>query len=418
MAQRKTLVDSVAAKLPPPKPAADAEQVTQRQDGDVLEARSTSRRIKTVEDLLAHIEADMTRYEVAASEATKWECASSDGNGGTTVTELHRVFVRLRPKAGPTTHQVVEAMIEAAKRDLTRIPKKAYRQEKRDGLWQVLVIADTHFGAYSWSKTTGGSDYDLGIAEARVADVTEQLLAVGNGYSPARRTIAFLGDLFHFDTPAGTTTSGTPLERDGRLQKVLNVACDVLLGVVERSADACPTDVLTVNGNHDEVLTWAFQRIMMERFRDSRTVSVGREFTGRQYISYGRNLLGFAHGHKARKKLPQIMAIEQQAAWSGSVYREWHTGHLHHQAAEHNKPLDTLDSVIVRTAPTVCPPDDWHSAHGFLGARQAMETFLYEPDGGLTAMHVAAPKKREPNADDRTERADAVGRKPKTPRRR
>ena len=61
MARRKALAESVAAKLPPPKPASDAEQVTQRQEGDVLEARSTSRRIKTVEDLLRHIEADMTR---------------------------------------------------------------------------------------------------------------------------------------------------------------------------------------------------------------------------------------------------------------------------------------------------------------------------------------------------------------------
>lgn len=412
----KALVDSVAGKLPQPKPAADAEQVTQRQDGDVLEARSTSRRIKTVEDLLRHIEADMTRYEVAASEATKWECASSDGKGGTTVTELHRVFVRLRPKAGPTTHEVVEAMIEAAKRGIRRPLTKSV-SPPRDGLWQVLVVSDTHFGAYAWSKTTAGSDYDLGIAEARVADVTDQLLEAGSRYKPVRRTIAFLGDLFHFDTPAGTTTSGTPLERDGRLQKVLNVACDVLLGVIERSAADVPTDVLTVNGNHDEVLTWAFQRIMMERFRGSASVRVHGEFTGRQYLTHGRNLLGFCHGHKAKPKLPQIMALEQPQAWSGSVYREWHTGHLHHQAATNNKPLDTLQGVIVRTAPTICPPDDWHSTHGFIGARQACETFIYEPDGGLTAMHIATPRK-EPHADDRKDEPDARQRQRRTKKRR
>ncbi len=372
----------MAAKLPPPKPAADAEQVTQRQDGDTLEARSTSRRIKTVEDLLRHIEADMTRFEIAASEATKWECG--DGDGGSI--ELHRVFVRLKPKGGPTTMECVEAMIDAAKKEL-RIPKKVYAKPKRrDGLWQVLVVSDTHFGAYAWSKTTGGSDYDLDIAEHRVADVTGQLLDAGSIHAPTRRTIAFLGDLFHFDTPAGTTTGGTPLERDGRLQKVIDVACNVLLNVVERSA---------ADGNHDEVLTWAFQRILIERFRNSKGVTIKPDFTGRQYLTHGKNLLGFAHGHKAKRKLPQIMAIEQQAAWSGSVYREWHTGHLHHQAAEHNKPIDTLDSVIVRTAPTVCPPDDWHSANGFIGARQACETFFYQPDGGLTAMHVAAPKGKQ-----------------------
>ena len=389
MAKKATLSQSVAAKLPPPKPASDAEQVTQSQNGDTLEARSTSRRIKTVEDLLRHIEADMSRFEIAASEATKWECGDGDGS----TLELHRVFVRLKPRGGPTTMECVEAMIDAAKKEL-RVPKKVHRKpaKRRDGLWQVLVVADCHFGAYAWSKTTGGSDYDLDIAEHRVADVTGQLLDAGSIHSPTRRTIAFLGDLFHFDTPAGTTTGGTPLERDGRLQKVIDVACNVLLNVVERSAADVPTDVLIVNGNHDEVLTWAFQRILIERFRNSKGVTIKPDFTGRQYLTHGKNLLGFAHGHKAKKKLPQIMALEQQAAWSGSVYREWHTGHLHHQAAEHNKPIDTLDSVIVRTAPTVCPPDDWHSANGFIGARQACETFFYQPDGGLTAMHVAAPK--------------------------
>ena len=389
MARQKRLAADVAAKLPPPKPGADSEQVTQRQDGDTLEARSTSRRIKTVDDLLRHIEADMTRYEVAASEATKWE--TGDGDGGTL--ELHRVFVRLRPKAGPTTHEVIEAMIASAAREIRRASPKTQKPKRREaGLWQVMVVSDTHFGAYSWSQTTGGSDYDLGIAEQRVTDVTGQLLQAGAAYAPARRTIAFLGDLFHFDTPAGTTTGGTPLERDGRLQKVIDVASDCLLGIVERSAAGVPTDVLIVNGNHDEVLTWAFQRIMRERFRNAKHVTIKTDFTGRQYLTHGKNLLGFAHGHKAKRKLPQIMALEQSDAWSGSSYREWHTGHLHHQAAEHNKPLDTLDGVIVRTAPTVCPPDDWHSVNGFIGARQACETFIYEPDGGLTAMHIATPK--------------------------
>ena len=385
MARKKTLAADVAAKLPPPKPSADSEQVTQRQDGDALEARSTSRRIKTVEDLLRHIEADMTRFELAQSEATKWECG--DGDGGTI--ELHRVFVRLKPKGGPTTIEVVEAMIGAAKKDLRRVPKKAHRQPKRDGLWQVLVISDTHFGAYSWSKTTGGSDYDLDLAEQLVGKAGAELVAVGDAHNPTRRTIAFLGDLFHYDTPSGTTTGGTPLERDGRLQKMIQVGCDSLLAIVERSAASAPTDVVIVNGNHDEVLTWAFQRILVERFRGSKAVTIKPDFLSRQYLTHGRNLLGFTHGHKAKRKLPQIMALEQREAWSRSTYREWHTGHLHHQAAEHNKPLDTLDGVIVRTAPTICPPDDWHSANGFLGARQACETFLYSPDGGLRSMHVS-----------------------------
>lgn len=391
MAKRKTLEASVASKLPPPKPSADAEQVTQRQDGDSLEARSTSRRIKTVEDLLRHIEADMTRFEVAASEATKWECG--DGEGGTI--ELHRVFVRLKPKGGPTIIEAVEAMIEAAKKSLHKPLTKTVKAPKRDGLWQVLVVADCHFGKYAWGKTTGGDNYDLGLAERLVGEAGRELVEVGDSHSPTRRTIAFLGDLFHFDTPSGTTTSGTPLERDGRLQKMIEVGCDTLLSIVERSAAAVPTDVVIVNGNHDEVLTWTFQRIMLERFRGSKSVRVKEDFTGRQYLTHGRNLLGFAHGHRAKRKLPQIMALEASQQWSECPYREWHTGHFHSQAAEWQRPIETLDGVIVRTAPALCPPDDWHAVNGFIGSRQACETFLYSPEGGLSSMHVSEGKKRK-----------------------
>ena len=78
----KKLLAEVVAKLPAPTPDADAEQVTTTRSGEVLEARSTSARIKTVEDLLRHIEADMQAFEIEKSEATKWECASSDGDGG------------------------------------------------------------------------------------------------------------------------------------------------------------------------------------------------------------------------------------------------------------------------------------------------------------------------------------------------
>jgi hypothetical protein len=388
MAKKATLSQSVAAKLPPPKPAADAEQVTQSQSGDTLEARSTSRRIKTVEDLLRHIEADMSRFEIAASEATKWECGDGDGS----TLELHRVFVRLKPKGGPTTMECVEAMIDAAKKELRRPLTKTVKAPKRDRLWQVLVVADCHFGKYAWGKTTGGDDYDLDQAELLVGNAGRELLAVGEAHKPTRRTIAFLGDLFHYDTPTGTTTSGTPLERDGRLQKMIAVGCDSLLAIVERSAETVPTDVVIVNGNHDEVLSWTFQRIMQERFRNDRRVTVKPDFTGRQYLAEGKTLLGFVHGNRAKRKLPQIMALEASQQWSQCPYREWHTGHFHSQAAEWQRPIETLDGVIVRTAPALCPPDDWHSVNGFIGARQAMETFLYAPDGGLTAMHVASPK--------------------------
>jgi UDP-2,3-diacylglucosamine pyrophosphatase LpxH len=392
MATPSKVVSDIAAALPAPSPAATSEQVMQRREGDTLEARSTSRRIKTVEDLLAHIEADMTRYEVAASEATKWEVGTSDGDGGTTVTELHRVFVRLRPKAGPGIAEAVEAMIRAATRDIRRPAAKGHGKPK-PGLWQVLVVSDCHFGNYSWRETTG-ADWDLAIAERVVRDTGHELLAVGDTHKPTRRTIAFLGDLFHYDrAERAETSSGTLLERDGRLQKMLDVGTTTLLGLVERSAETVPTDVVLVHGNHDETLSWAFHRLLLERYRNDKRITIDGNYTGRKYLSHGRNLLGFAHGHRAKKKLPQLMAIEAATQWAACPYREYHTGHYHSTAAEWSRPIETIDGVLVRTAPSLCVADDWHASLGFLNARQAMETFIYANDGGMIATHVAGPRK-------------------------
>ena len=369
------------------------EEVTQRQTPEGMEARSVSDRIRTVDDLLRHIDADMSRFEVAVSEATKWEGLTADRETGEpVVTELHRVFVRLRPKAGPGIAEAVESMIAAATRDIRRPAAKGHGKLK-PGLWQVLVVSDTHFGNYSWKQTTG-ADWDLAIAEQVVRDTGHELLAVGDSHKPTRRTIAFLGDLFHYDAAErAQTSSGTLLERDGRLQKMLDVGTTTLLGIVERSAATVPTDVVLVNGNHDETLSWVFHRLLLERYRNDKRITIDAHYTGRKYLSHGKNLLGFAHGHRAKKKLGQLMAIEAASQWAACPYREFHTGHYHSTAAEWSRPIETIDGVLVRTAPSLCVADDWHASLGFLNARQAMETFIYANDGGMIATHVAGPRK-------------------------
>jgi hypothetical protein len=389
------LADQVARESVANEKSVTIEEVSKKETGDGVEARSVSARIKTVEDLLRHIEADLNAFEVAASEATKWEGLTADkATGRPVVTELHRVFVRLRPKAGPGVREAVEAMIAGASKTGTIGRPAAKAHKKRAGLWQVVVVADTHFAKYAWSKTTGGDDYDLDHADRLVRDAGVRLLDCGDRQEPARRTIAFLGDLFHYDTPDAKTTRGTQLERDGRLEKMIDVGSAALTHIVERSAETCQTDVVVVPGNHDESMTAWFRKILVTHFAKDRRVSIHGAFTHRQYLEHYGTLLGFAHGDKAWGRLASLMALEVPDAWSRCRYREWHTGHLHKQAAKIRRVvdsdgIDTVDGVIVRRAPALCPPDDWHAREGYIGSQQAMETWFYEPGGGLAGMLVA-----------------------------
>ena len=390
---KHAVAESVAAAST--KPAPEAEQVSERRDGADLEYRSTSKTIRTVEDLLAHIEADMARFEVAQSEATKWEVATVDRDTGRPiVTVLHRVFVRLRPRGGPAVAELVAAMIAGAAKAGGIGRPKAKPKKARPGPWQVLVVADTHFAKYAWHRTTGGDDYDIDHADRLVRSAGLGLLEAGDAHRPGRRTIAFLGDLFHYDTPSATTTRGTQLERDGRLERMIETGSAALVALVERSAETAPTDCVIVPGNHDETMTAWFRLLLRTHFAKDRRVVVHNVYTHRQYLEHQGNLLGFAHGDKARGKLPSLMALESREAWARCRYREIHTGHLHKQATRIRRVIDsdgidTVDGVVVRTAPALCPPDDWHSQEGWIGSRQAMESWFYRPGGGLAGMLVA-----------------------------
>ena len=376
--QRRLIADVAANVLP----AKNAEQVSVLEQDGTKEARSVSRTIRTVEDLLRHIEADMDRYEVAASEATKWECATA-GDDGPEVTELFRVFVRLKPKGGPTTREVVEAMIAAACKNI-RQPKTSKHKQAKGDLWSIVVMSDLHMGSRSWRHTTG-ADYDLSIASKLIADASSRLIAKSDKLKPVRRSIVLAGDTLHFDTVSGTTTGGTYLDRDSRLQKTIDTAAAAIFGVVEMSAETVQTDVLIVPGNHDSALSFALQKILIERYRNDRRVTVNGEFTSRKYMTFGGNLIGVTHGDKAKKRLPGIMALEASELWSKCRHREWHVGHLHHQAAE----ISTVDGVLIRTHPTIVPPDAWHVESGFVGAERAMQGFVYSKHGGLAEMHMA-----------------------------
>lgn len=369
------------------------EEVSQRREGDVLDLRSTGRRIKTVDDLLAYVEADLQAYEVVSCEATVNELVTKDPDSGeVTVTPYHRVWAKLKLKNTVPWTDLADQMIATALKD-RRAPAIATEPKSVSGVWQVVVVADPHFGKYSWHGSTGYQDYDLSIARTHVLQSAMELIDRGDtGYAPSRRTIAFLGDVFHYDTPQGTTTGGTPLERDGRMPKMVDVGTDTVMDIITKSAVGAPTDVLFARGNHDEALTTFLQKMIATVYQGSDRITVDGSHTHRKYLFHEGTLLGFTHGDKAKKRLAALMPHEAKRWWADSTYYEWHSGHTHAMKAEWSKPAETIDGVLVRVAPAICPPDDWHADQGFVGALRSMETFFYRPGGGLVGTYLSSPQ--------------------------
>jgi hypothetical protein len=357
------------------------EQEVQRIESDKgIEARSNGSRIKTVEDLLKHIGADLKRFEVAESQATKYEVASKDpATGKVTVTELHRVFVKLKPKAGPNIIEQVEAMIAGAVKPRVKIP--APKIKCKSNVLQTVVLADPHIGKYAWGQETGWEDYDIGIATKLIRDASSELLAWGDNEPVTHRALWLLGDILHYDTPHGTTTKGTPLDRDGRVDKMIEEAVAVLCDVINAAAERGPLDVVLVPGNHDAVMTVALRHILSATFANDERVTIDARKTTRKYVSFGKCLVGLTHGDKAQKRLGELMALEAREQWGTAKLREVHHGHRHSDAM-----VETVGGVTIRQHPALCPADGWHAAEGYVGAPRAMDSYVYHADGYLLGM--------------------------------
>ncbi len=155
----------------------------------------------------------------------------------------------------------------------------------------------------------------------------------------------------HYDTPHGTTTKGTPLDRDGRVEKMLEEAVSTLCDVISDMSTKATTEVVLVPGNHDAVMTVALRQILSAEFRGHPNVTINTTNTTRKYVTHGRCLIGLTHGDKAQKHLGELMALEARQHWGETLLREVHHGHRHSEAA-----VTTVGGVTIRQHPALCPP--------------------------------------------------------------
>jgi hypothetical protein len=332
-------------------------------------------RVETVAQALAAAQVDATQWRVAAMETRHYPIQTARGAEQGTYIKL-----RLVPVDGPDLATQVAALVDGALAARPAMPALHFPPAPvADGALGLVVIADPHFGKLAWRGTTNQPDWDLRIAERTVRESVAWLV---QRLPPVERIVlALLGDVFHYDTLHGTTTGGTTMDRDSRIAKVLAIGSETITRAVWTCAAKAPTDVLAVPGNHDAVMTLALQRILCAEFRQTARVCVDEGYTRRKPYLWGKTLLQFDHGDKAKKKLAHLLPQEHPERWGQSVYREIHTGHLHTDG-EVASTL-TEQGVIVRTHPALCPSDQWHFDEGYTGSPRGAQAFVYRAAGGL-----------------------------------
>lgn len=353
-------------------------------DGSATVTSERSATIKTLDDLLAACEVDLTRWTVERFVVNKWDMGSV-GERGPETTPLFQVKAWLRPIPGvAAAAELVAGLIEDMRQHAPRY-EPIQRAALDDARHMVVVsMADQHIGLLSWAPESGES-YDADIAERLAAEAMADVLQKAALYSPELVTVLFAGDFLHtdrtIDGKGGTTTKGTVQETDGRWQKMFRIGVRAAIGIVDAARQLAPVRAVFRPGNHDEQSLFMLGDVVAAWYRADASVTVDNPPAPRCYQRYGATLLGYCHGHNEKPdRLPMLMASEARDDWASTEFQDWFTGHLHRAGTI----LKEDSGVQIHTAPSLCAADAWHSAKG-LRHRRTCVAHVYNYETGPVA---------------------------------
>lgn len=280
--------------------------------------------------------------------------------------------------------ELQRAALAAMCEDIKPLAKiKAPKQLDAD-LATLYTLTDCHVGMLAWDKETG-ADWDLGIAESCLTSTLIRM--IDSAPASAVGIVNQLGDFLHIDslTPM-TPTSHHVLDADSRYQKMVTVAVRILRRVIEHALTKhAEVHVQMKEGNHDPAGSVWLRVMLAQLYEKNPRVKVDMSPNPYTIYQHGKTLLGFYHGHLAKKDtLPILFAAQFSKAWGETDYRYVHVGHLHHvEEKEH-------PGVKVIQHPTLAAPDAYAARGGWLSKRQAT-SMTYSRTTGEVARGIFVP---------------------------
>ena len=246
----------------------------------------------------------------------------------------------------------------------------------------VISPTDFHWGKYGSEMT--GDPYNRGIARARLMSTTKEVLSrVIQRGRPDKIIIALGGDSLHFDTYQKKTTQGTPQDADGTPEEIAWTWIELCKDYVSMVAQVAPVELFVIPGNHDRFSAVFLRAAMKGWFSTSNVVTVVETLAPRQYIQYGKSMIGFLHGDIGKvKDWPAIMAGEKPVMWGNTTNRFIFTGHFHTE-----RELPSFGNVTVYRMPSLAGTDLWHFNCGYK-SRKALICYIIDANKGVIGTEV------------------------------
>jgi len=263
------------------------------------------------------------------------------------------------------------------------IPKP--KGHSHEDLLASYPVGDHHTGMMAWPLETGSAAWDLTIAEEVIRESAFRL--IGTCPPCKQAVIPFLGDFFHYDSYAAVTPMHKNLlDADGRYPKMVEVGIRIIRHLVASALERHHSvRVVFKGGNHDPSTSACIRIFLACLYEKEPRVTVDTSPAEYTYMEFGRNLLGFQHGDKAkRERLPGIMAHDMPEAWGRTEHRLWLTGHVHKEARTE------FPGCFVESIP-VLPPLDAYAAGAGYRSKQQMKAIVFHREYGEVERHTVNP---------------------------
>ena len=316
---------------------------------------------------------DKEAWELTSARSNIWNSYSKkDG-----IMQLYSSKISVKPKKDELTLEDVSRLFAEMGSNYQSPVHKPTRYNANGKMLEVN-ISDLHLGKIA-RQDTSNDEYNYEIAKERFLFVINDVIRKTSQHSFEKILFIYSQDFFHFDGLSQSTTKGTRMESDLRWTELFKLGVELLVEGIDLLSQVAPVKTLYIASNHDQQISYYAIEYLYAWYRNNPNVTIDNSARSRKYVEFGQNLLGFAHGHNERKRLPFLMPVEAKEAWSRTAYREFHLGHLH------SEQLTTEENgIIIRHISSVAGTDTWHHDLGYVGAIKRTQSFIYDKEEGLT----------------------------------
>ena len=329
--------------------------------------------LKSPNSLLKAHGFDIREWELVSAKNNAWNAYSKQDG----IKELYSSKIVIKPRKEISLQEIEEFYKELVNTYKPPVVKKY--ENSKDGYMLEITIVDLHLGKFSTSDIVK-DEYNSQIARECFNKIIDTCISRCKGLNIEKIIFPVGNDFFHFDTVGTTTTSGTPQDADVKHQTLFKDGVVLLIdGISKLSRELkAPIEVFCVQGNHDFMTSYHALMSLWCYFNNNENVTVNLSTSPRKYIEYGNVLLGFTHGDKEKKRLRNLMQVEEAQAWGRTKFREFHAGHLHSE-----QQVTEDGGVIIKNLSSVTGTDAWHHNSGYVGAIRKCTCFLWDKENGL-----------------------------------